>query len=139
MGVQNFRNTLGLRHRDMSILNAVRHHNGRKYIYSGPIVPSCDHGCWHRLFKGEEGGEYGSISDGSKEMTVESNGRHTIVGATISQIQNSDLLFAWFESLDAYGTIAEIGIAVGSDIPVYIGFREDVFPLSPLLSHDSYC
>ena len=56
----------------------------------------------------------------------------------MKQIQLSDFLFAWFDSYDAYGTIAEIGFAAGNGIPVYIGFREDVFPRQEYTTDDSW-
>ncbi len=138
MGTNNFRNTLGLGPRDMSVLNGMRNHKGRAYIYAGPIVPSCDHGCWHDMFNGEVFYECGTVSNGEQRLEVIPNQHHAIVGATISQIQNSDLVFAWFDSFDAYGSIAEIGMAVGMGIPVYIGFREDVFPETSPTTNESY-
>ena len=47
-------------------------------------------------------------------------------------------LFAWFDSYDAYGSIAEVGFAAGSGIPVYLGFREDVFPIQKSTTGDSW-
>jgi nucleoside 2-deoxyribosyltransferase len=128
MGTKNFRDTLGLGYRDMACLNKIHTHKGREYIYSGPIVPSCDHGCWHLFFEGFPGFDSGYVEEGEDHFFIEQSSPEAIVGATISQIRACDFLFAWFDSYDAFGSIAEVGIAVGMGIPVYVGFRDDVFP-----------
>ena len=128
VGQCNYRSHLGIKGRAMSQANVLHYHNRHPFVYSGPLIPSCDHGCWHYFFEGMPGYDCGFLTDGEEHIAIEDNSYAAIVGSTISQIQSSDLLFAWFDSYDAYGTIAEIGIAVGNNIPVYIGFQETVFP-----------
>ena len=129
VGRRNYRNELGLGSRGMSQINHVNQHKERSYIYNGPIIPSCDHGCWHDFFDGGTGSDGGFIKEEKTSFFVEPTNHEAVVGSTMKQIQSSDFLFAWFESYDAYGSIAEIGFAAGMGIPVYIGFREDVFPI----------
>ena len=138
VGHQNYRHSLGLKGRDMTHINKLHHHKNRPYIYSGPIVPSCDHGCWHAFFDGCTGYDGGYVYEESHMYFVEPSGHDAIVGSTMKQIQQSDLLFAWFDSYDAYGSIAEIGFAAGCGIPVYVGFREDVFPMQQSSTGDTW-
>lgn len=138
VGHSNYRVTLGLGPRGMTYINKLHHHNGRAYTYAGPIIPSCDHGCWHDFFDGCTGYDGGFIYEGKQSYFVEPSNHEAIVGATMKQIQTSDFLFAWFESYDAYGSIAEIGFAAGIGIPVYIGFREDVFPVQESSYNNSW-
>ena len=128
VGKNNFRYQLGLDGRDMSKANILHYHKRKPFVYSGPLIPSCDHGCWHYFFEGMSGYDGGFLFDGQEQFLVQDSSYTTVVASTIAQIQSSDFVFAWFDSYDAYGTIAEIGIAIGNKIPVYIGFQEDVFP-----------
>ena len=138
VGRPNYRHTLGLKSRDMTYINKLHHHGERPYIYGGPIVPSCDHGCWHFFFDGCTGFDGGYVYEDDQSYYIEPSNHDAIVGATMKQIQLSDFLFAWFDSYDAYGSMAEIGFAAGSGIPVYIGFREDVFPIQKSTTGDSW-
>lgn len=138
VGRPNYRNTIGLKERDMTYINKLHHHKERPYIYIGPIIPSCDHGCWHYFFDGCTGFDAGYIYEDEKMYYVRPSGHDSIVGSTMKQIQQADFLFAWFDSYDAYGTIAEIGFAAGCGIPVYVGFREDVFPMQESTTDESW-
>ena len=138
VGKQNYRHALGLQSRDMTYINKLHHHNERPYIYGGPIIPSCDHGCWHLFFDGCTGFDGGYIYEDGRAYYLEPSNHDAIVGATMKQIQQSDFLFAWFDSYDAYGSIAEIGFAAGNGVPVYIGFREDVFPVQESTTGESW-
>ena len=128
MGHPNFRQNLGLGTRDMAAFNKHIHFHGWDYRYAGPIVPSCDHGCWHQICDGRPVFESGFVDIGKKSILIESDGLEKIVKANLSQLQQADLVFAWLDGFDAYGTIAEIGYATAVGIPIYIGLREDVFP-----------
>ena len=44
----------------------------------------------------------------------------------MSQIENCDFVFAWIDSVDAFGTFHEIGHACGIGKPVYIGFSKNM-------------
>ena len=128
MGHPNFRQSLGLGARDMAVFNKPIHFHGWDYRYVGPIVPSCDHGCWHRICDGRPFYESGFVGVGKKSIQIESDGLGKIVQANLSQLKHADLLFVWLDGFDAYGTLAEIGYASALGIPIYIGLREDVFP-----------
>lgn len=80
--------------------------------YTGPYFVSCNHGCYHGV--------------DSHGMAVDRVGGHClgcwpkrgtteqgVVGACLSAIERSDLVFCWFESRDIYGSLFEIGYAAG--------------------------
>jgi hypothetical protein len=76
-----------------------------KYDYCGPYFISCDHGCYH----GRNDHGYGLEDD-----TCESGGsynRRQVSRLCQGALQRCDLVFAWIESLDCYGTLAELGYA----------------------------
>jgi hypothetical protein len=80
--------------------------------YTGPYFISCDHGCYHGP------NTHGVIGGGCDVM--ESPSRQATVDLCRSAIRRSDLVFAWVDTLDAYGTIAEIAFARAIGIPVQI-------------------
>lgn len=83
-----------------------------KHDYTGPYFASCDHGCGH-----------GSNSHG---VNVGGGGCITpprsadVVNMCLRGIQECDMVYAWIDSPDAYGTLAEIGFAVSEGKKVYV-------------------
>lgn len=73
--------------------------------YTGPFFASCDHGCYH----GDD--EHGNAASGAQCEHDALANRPTVQRWCLEAIQVSDLLFAWIDSLDCYGTIVEIGYA----------------------------
>jgi hypothetical protein len=49
-----------------------------------------------------------------------------IVESCLHQICESDALFAWINSIDCYGTLVEIGYAIGKGIPVFVAYGEEL-------------
>lgn len=43
-----------------------------------------------------------------------------VVEKCLAALRTADVVFAWIDSLDCYGTIAEIGFAIGIGIPVLV-------------------
>lgn len=80
------------------------------FDYVGPYFICCDHGCCHR--KGHHGRHNGCENDRS--------GRSLAFSLCMQQIRRCDILFAWINSHDCYGTIAEIGYAHALGKKIYI-------------------
>lgn len=78
-----------------------------KYIITGPHALSCDHGCFHfRAHHGAASKDGGNIECEDKVITTAD-----VLSACTHQIDKSDYIFAYIDSLDAYGTLTEIGYA----------------------------
>lgn len=75
-----------------------------RFDYVGPFFTSCDHGCWHgKSSHGNDVTPSGHYQD--------TDGRDRILMDCRAAISRADLVFVWLDSMDAYGTIAEIGFA----------------------------
>ena len=94
---------------------------------SGPFFIGCDHGCYHSRHGhgvgaydteafNEEFGFLGELCDGE--------GYPASVVPTIceSQIKRSNFIFAYINSDTCYGTLCEIGYAIGKGVPVAVMF-----------------
>jgi hypothetical protein len=90
--------------------------------YVGPFFAACDHGCYH-----------GEDTHGVARSNV-------VTGACMEAIDRCDVLFAWVDAHDCYGTIAEIGYAFARRKLIWIGgprlFRDMWFVYS--LARDHY-
>ena len=83
-----------------------------RLIYTGPFFVGDDHGCGH--------------GDGSHGLGA--HGPACFTGATRAEVvrlcrhwlERSDLVFAWVDTDDCFGTVAEIGYAVALGKPVYL-------------------
>lgn len=97
------------------------------FIYVGPYFIGCDHGCFHdtRTHGWGDGGYCGDAdTDNRNGGTLTDTPQHGLsYVATLCKkaIDNSDFVYAWIDEPDCYGTIAEIGYAVGIGKSVFIG------------------
>lgn len=53
--------------------------------------------------------------------------RPAVIRRCVGQIRSCDVLFAWLESTDCYGTLTEIGLAAGLNKHVWIGIHKSVW------------
>lgn len=88
--------------------------------YTGPVFIACDHGCYHG--KGTHGvgaDEFGGCC--GNEIC-----REDVLYICKSQIERAEILFAYIDSADCFGTIAEIGFAhaIGKDIFIVFSNKE---------------
>lgn len=81
------------------------------HTYVGPYFAGCDHGCFH----GDDqhglaaGGVYECDMNGHESRSI---GVKDIVHEfCLRAIDRADVVFAWVDSIDCYGTIVEIGYA----------------------------
>jgi hypothetical protein len=91
--------------------------------YSGPHFMGCDHGCYHGPGTHGAGGDGQTCGRGDGDIA---DRRWDIRQACLSAIDRSDVVFAWIDAPDCYGTIAEIGYAYGRDLPVFIAYPEPI-------------
>jgi hypothetical protein len=82
--------------------------------YTGPYFIRCDHGCYH----GDNQHGVGLKNGGCSE-NYNLRQRH-IIRLCKRAILDSDFVFAWIDSPDCYGTIAEIGIAHAAGVRIHI-------------------
>jgi hypothetical protein len=93
--------------------------------YSGPWFVGCDHGCFHSP------GTHGAIDDGENcgsgsPAAIPYEKRHLVAFAALWQIKRSNIIFAWIESADAFGTLVEIGVATGLKKTIWLGGPERI-------------
>lgn len=75
-----------------------------RHDYVGPYLVACDHGCFH------SGDHATSIEfgHGYDVSSARSRNREQIKRLCMDAMSKADILFFWFDSLDAYGTLAEL-------------------------------
>ncbi|WIB31432.1 hypothetical protein [Curtobacterium sp. MCSS17_005] len=91
----------------------------RQLAYAGPFFVSDDHGCAHgRCTHGAaaEGCLEGYLPDG---MTKEDH-RALVAERCRLGIERSDDIFFWFEDLKGFGSLVELGIAIGMSKSVHV-------------------
>lgn len=106
--------------------------------YAGPFFLGDDHGCFHgphshgfgalhwpdcgpgnseEDFAAIANREYGYGLAGDWAKT-----REIIQRSCLAWLRSSDVIFAWIEQYDAYGTLVELGYAAALGIPIYLAF-----------------
>jgi hypothetical protein len=91
-------------------------------LYGGPTAISCDHGCSHG--DTTHGNAYGCGVEIDERTADTEEGQSFLVKRCLRQIQESDGVFAFIDSLDCFGTLAEIGYAAAMRKPVQIVIDE---------------
>lgn len=92
-----------------------------EHDYVGPFFVACDHGCYH----GEATHGVGLDHDYGEIESARDLDRQTVVNLCFQAIQSADLIFAWLDNDTAYGSLVEIGYALGQGKPVYVCFAPD--------------
>ncbi len=90
-----------------------------KFHYTGPYFVGCDHGCFH-VPSSHGWGEQGYCGSHTNEDV-----KNIVFQLCKKAIDSSDILFAWIDSSDAFGTISEIAYAHALGKKVAIGFASD--------------
>ncbi len=88
-----------------------------KLKYIGPIMVGDDHGCFH----GET--MHGAIL--KHNPTPEA--RHLLFLANQKALHRADIVVAYIESLDCYGTLVELGFAHANNIPIHLMYSQNIF------------
>jgi hypothetical protein len=95
-----------------------------KYHYSGPFFLSCDHGCNHQPQS------HAAADTECQTVSVHDSVRFFIAEQCNAAIRKSDILFAWLNDLTAYGTLVEIGTAIGLGKKVVLAHLPGALPMS---------
>ncbi len=111
-----------------------------KYDYVGPFFIDCGHGC----FCGED--EHGAGVSSGGEFDADDHGtalqrRVATLQRSQNAIAKADLIFAWIDCNDCYGTIAEIGYAKGLQKRIWIAgsrYFRDMWFVYEMASKTSY-
>jgi hypothetical protein len=77
-----------------------------QHDYVGPWFVSCDHGCAHGP------NSHGLNADGLGTCMANAP-RRLVASQCLSAIDRADLVFAWIDDKTAFGTLVELGYAVG--------------------------
>lgn len=85
-----------------------------RHAYVGPYFVACDHGCGHA--PDGHGARAGAETPGCFEPTP----RALVVERCLEAVRRADLVFAWIDSVTAYGTIFELGFARAIGKPIVI-------------------
>lgn len=91
------------------------------FTYAGPYFADCGHSCnfgddSHGLNASDETTISGHTGDHGEEVTT----RFQVVERCSRAIRNSDVVFAWIDQLDCYGTVAEIGFAAALGKQIWV-------------------
>lgn len=89
-----------------------------KYLtVTGPFFISCDHGCYH----GENSHGVGADKDMDFYCSSTPMTQHEVFELCKAQINKAEVVFAYIDCEDCFGTLAEIGYAhaLGKDIVIY--------------------
>lgn len=93
-----------------------------KYLYTGPFFIGCDHGCSH-------GNSTHGCGVGGEVICNEYNpSGKEVYDSCIKQIDQCDYVFCWLDSLDAYGTYFELGIAREKGKKIFLAISDKIFP-----------
>ena len=85
---------------------------------TGPFFISCNHGCYHG--KNSHGVAAGREGCGGKGVSAE-----VVPMVCMEQIRKSDFVFAYIDAESCFGTLCEIGYAVGIGKPVAVMFADE--------------
>ena len=90
------------------------------FTYTGPFFVSCDHGCYHGPATHGVRGAKASIC--CAEPLSHGGGHRGVIARCLAGIRSSDLLFAYINARECYGTIAEIEHALYLKKHVVVAF-----------------
>lgn len=87
---------------------------GGRDWYVGPWYIACDHGCYHGRNNHGAGASDGGCGYDMNQDTV-----HKMC---LDGIKKCDVLYAWIDSIDCYGTLSEIGYAAGLGKTIWVSY-----------------
>lgn len=92
--------------------------------YVGPFFTSCDHSCFHGQNQHGAGVcSTGCCQDDYSEIGIGTR-RDIVSNLCMAEIEDADIIFAWLDGEDAYGSLVEIGYAKAFDKLIWIGCKE---------------
>jgi hypothetical protein len=97
------------------------------FLYVGPFFVSCDHGCYHgSSTHGQVNSFESNPCPGLDDQNPFDFNRRVISQRCLSAVLASDLVFAYIESSDCFGTLFEIGAAYAWRRKVVIAFAPGI-------------
>lgn len=107
------------------------------FEYAGPFFLGDDHGCFHGphshgfgLLHWPSGEGSGLVDDRLMDALHPDRPdwwfherRNLISRSCLQQVTSADVVFAWIDQYDAYGTLVELGYAAAKGIPTYVNFN----------------
>lgn len=108
------------------------------FDYVGPYFTACDHGCAHQpvdpMRENQDPGWIsrhcllGGLHGVANGMCLEATPAGIVRDLCLGAIHRADFLVAWIDSLDCYGTLLEIGYALGLETPVVVALAPGIEP-----------
>jgi hypothetical protein len=132
--------------------------NAGTVFYGGPSALSCDHGCWHRT-------DHGIVNEWNNDQDFTFDGGSVHVGREwpswfvepascptgdnglsqkqavercMYQIHLAEAVYAFIDSPDCHGTLAEIGFAYALGIPIHLVFHDGLKNSRTVIDHDNH-
>jgi hypothetical protein len=96
------------------------------FDYGGPFFVSCDHGCAHGPASHGAGLTY--CTDDDITSSAVQNRRRDIWRVNRERIRLADVVFAYVDEADCFGTFIELGFAAALGKPIGAGFGLTVTP-----------
>ena len=87
------------------------------FDYVGPFFRSCDHGCYHQP------GSHGLAASGCGGIEIT---HRQVFDRNQAALVSADMLLAFIDAPDCYGTLVEIGWAACTGIPIYLAFAPGI-------------
>ena len=96
-------------------------------VCSGPFFIACDHGCYHGDASHGVGAYEAGDEDEKGAFRCDGRGLPQSIVTSIckKQIMRSNFVFAYIDDPSCFGTLCEIGYAVGRNIPVAVLFANN--------------
>lgn len=90
-------------------------------LYGGPFFVGCDHGCLHGT------GTHGQTSVGTHGgMCSGGMSRSRVPESCLGLLKDSDYVFCWLDSFDAYGSLFELGFAHALGKPIFLAMPQNL-------------
>ena len=105
-----------------SLLDETHVRDMGPFAYGGPFFISCDHGCAHG--PASHGAEPKGCLDGAAEGVLETH--RAIWRVNRARIRRADLVFAYINETDCFGTLIELGYAAALNKPITIGIGRNI-------------
>ncbi len=103
-----------------------------RHNYTGPYFIGCDHRCYHGESShgcgaGEDGGcyDHGQCAPGCTDYNETFQDRDHITKQCLEAIDKSDVVFAWIDTADCFGTIFELGYALAKHKKIVLAMPQD--------------
>jgi hypothetical protein len=97
------------------------------FRYGGPYYVACDHRCGYGPANHGVGasGKAGCLVEWA-DTSPNFSAPRRVFDVNRNRIKFADIVFAYINSVDCYGTLIELGMASARGMPIYLTFGEDL-------------